>query len=189
MIVISKHKPIVEGWYKRNVSNLARFCAVIFSDFRVHLSFCKQKKKPKFKYLNLKIHIQQSTQKMGLQYTHYVQGTGGRGSSLMWWSSTFCLCLFMMSTNLDYALLFPSKFPRLGFCNSLQFSSTNLKLKKRDKYQINEDHTPLSPTRALEVKYSRNFLKNIFTNSVSRFPCSPMNLFGLFKGRQKIIVW
>lgn len=46
-------------------------------------------------------------------------------------------------------------------------SQANPKQKNRDKHQINEDHTPLSPTTAVEVKYSRDFLKNIFTNSVS----------------------
>lgn len=55
VIVISKHKPIVEGWNRRNVSNLARFCAVILSDFRVHLSFLETVEKAQiqiFKYDN-----------------------------------------------------------------------------------------------------------------------------------------
>lgn len=46
----------------------------------------------------MKIHIQKSTEKNGLQYAHYVQGMNEWGSSVMQQSSTFCLYLFMMST-------------------------------------------------------------------------------------------
>lgn len=100
------------------------------------------------------------------------------------WSSTFCLCLFMMSTlQRKKTLIMPCcyhlNFQDWGFVLHSN-SQANPKQKNRAKHQINEDHIPLLPTTAEEIKYSCHFLKNIFTNSVSWLPCSPINLFGLF---------